>query len=89
MPDCSSFLEAAEVVLADFHEPQTAEIITDEALRRGLIHPRGKTPVATMTASLYVEARDNPASRILRLGEPGPTRARRNSVRWTLREPTQ
>ena|SRR5438128_11762405 len=88
MPDHNSFLEAAEIVLAEAGEALTAAAITEEALLRSLIRPSGKTPVATMTAALYVEARDNPASRVLRLAEPGPQRARRGSVRWMLRERT-
>lgn len=81
----ASYLDAAEGVLAAAQAPLTAQQITAEALRRGLLQPAGKTPAATMAARLYVEVRDNPASRIVRLAEPGPTRARRGSVRWRLK----
>ena len=65
----------------------TAREIIDEAVRRGLLRPAGKTPEATLTAQLYLHVRDAPAPRLTRLHEPGPTRARRGSVRWALREP--
>ncbi|MBA2450192.1 MAG: winged helix-turn-helix domain-containing protein [Chloroflexi bacterium] len=82
----ASYLDAAVAVLEAIGRPLTAREITDEALRRGLIRPAGKTPEATMTARLYVHARDDPTPRVVRLAEPGPTRARRNSVRWALAE---
>lgn len=81
-----SYLDAAVVVLRDVGWPLTDHEITNEALQRGLINPRGKTPRATMSARLYIEARDNPDGPLVRVSEPGPTRARRGSVRWALRE---
>ena len=80
------YLEAAVAVLEAAGRPLTSREITDEALRRGLIRPSGKTPEATMTARLYVHVRDDPAPRVVRLAEPGTTRARRGSVRWTSRQ---
>lgn len=79
-----SYRAAAEAVLADAREPMTVEAITDEAIRRGLVQPGGKTPAATMSARLYVEVKRNQSSRFVRIAEPGPTRARRGSVRWML-----
>lgn len=57
-----------------------AEEITDEALAKGLIQTRGKTPVATMTATLYAVPPDGP---IRREFVQGAQRAKRGSVRWT------
>jgi hypothetical protein len=39
-----------------------------------------------MSACLYTAARDRPDLGLVHLHEPGPTRARRGSVRWTLRD---
>lgn len=81
----TNYLHAAETVLAEAREPMTADALTAEAIRRGLIQPHGKTPIATMSARLYVEVRENPEARTVRVDDPGPTRARRGSVRWALR----
>lgn len=82
----SSYLSAAVQVLRDAAKPLTAAEITDEALRRGLISPAGKTPRSTMSAQLYVAVRDNPDVPVQRLFEPGTGRARRDSVRWAVRD---
>lgn len=62
----------------------TGSEIAALAVERGLLHPRGKTPAATMNARLYVELARNPNAMVKRVFEPGPARARRGSVRWTL-----
>jgi hypothetical protein len=59
----------------------TSRQITEEAIRRGLIRPAGKTPEATMSAELYLHIRDDPSPRLHRIHEPGRSRARRGSVR--------
>lgn len=79
-------LDAAETILSDVGKPLTVEALVEEALRRGLIHPTGKTPVATMSAALYMDVRENPTTRLVHIADPGPNRARRNSVRWTVRD---
>ena len=81
-----AYLEAAVAVLEDVGRPLTSREITAEALRRGLIRPVGKTPEATMTARLYVHVRDASHPRVARLAEPGNSRARRGSVRWTIND---
>jgi hypothetical protein len=63
----------------------TKEIVT-EALAGGLLQPGGKTPEATMSAALYTHIRDVEGSEIVRVHEEGISRARRGSVRWTLRK---
>jgi hypothetical protein len=80
-----AYLDAAITVLEAMGRALTSREITDEALRRGLIRPAGKTPEATMSARLYVHVRDEVNPRIARLADPGQTRARRGSVRWALR----
>jgi hypothetical protein len=77
-----TFLAAAEAVLKAAKRPLTTREVTEAALRRGLINPTGKTPEATMSASLYVAARQEPEGAIQRHYEPGVTRAARDSVRW-------
>jgi hypothetical protein len=62
----------------------TLREITNEALRRGLIDPKGKTPHATMGSVLYCHVRDAMEPRIERQAEQGPVRARRGSVVWRL-----
>lgn len=58
----------------------TAKEITEIALARGLIEPRGKTPAVTMKARLYGLP---PGSCIEREYIAGEQRAKRGSVRWT------
>jgi hypothetical protein len=82
-----SYIEAAQKVLALYQHPLTTREIVEEALRLGLIDPRGITPHVTMAARLYEEVRKHPEGPIVRAHEPGGTRARRGSVRWALREP--
>ena len=77
-----TFLAAAEAVLKSATRPLTAREITELALKRGLIAPKGKTPEATMNAALYIAVRDNPKGSIRRVYRPGATRAARDSVRW-------
>ena len=79
------YLNAALTVLREAGRPMTDREITDEALRRGLIEPAGKTPRATLSARLYTYVRDHPDGELARLAEPGPTRAARGSVRWAAR----
>jgi hypothetical protein len=79
-----TFLQAAEAVLRGAGKPLTAREILEDALRRGYIRPTGKTPEATLSADLYLHARDAAAPRIVREFTPGATRARRGSVRWRL-----
>jgi hypothetical protein len=83
--ETTGYLGAALAVLAAADRPLTAHEILTEALRRGLLHPRGRTPEATLTARLYTYVRDHPAGPLWRVYEPGRTRARRGSVRWALR----
>jgi hypothetical protein len=80
------YLSAALEVLREAKRPLTVREITVEALRKGYLTPQGKTPVATMSARLYVACRDDPTCPIERLSDPGPTRAQRGSVRWAPRE---
>ena len=78
-----TYLEAAVEVLRQAGRPLTDAEITERAIELGLIGAVGKTPRQTMSATLYVRSKD-PSSRIRRIAEPGATRARRGSVRWTV-----
>lgn len=79
-----TYYEAAIEVLRAAGRPLTAREITEEALKRRLITPSGKTPQSTMNALLYVRVRNDP--NLLKLEERGDTRAKRGSVRWMLRD---
>lgn len=85
-PDATSisFLQAAIMVLERNGRPMTTGEITREALHLGLLRTTGKTPVKTMDAALYGQARHGPKVRVARLYAPGRQRAVRGSVRWTL-----
>ena len=76
-----TFLTAAEAVLKSARRPLTTREITELALN-ALIAPTGKTPEATMSATLNTAVRDDPLGTIQRDYRPGPTRAARDSVRW-------
>ena len=77
-----TFLDAAIVVLKALRRPMSVNEITATAIRRGLVRTRGITPTATMTAALYLYARDTEAPILQREFEAGTTRAARNSVKW-------
>jgi hypothetical protein len=79
-----TYYEAALQVLRSIQRPLTTQEITDQAVKRGLIAPRGKTPHATMSAALYAGARNDPE--LVKLGTPVNVRAKPGSVRWTLRQ---
>ena len=80
-----SFVQADIVILEAAGRALTVDEITAEALRRRLISTNGKTPAASAGAQLYLELRDNPRTRLVREAKPSPSRARRGSVRWTLK----
>jgi hypothetical protein len=75
--------EAAIEVLKAAERPLTVQEITDQAIEGGLITPSGKTPAATMRATLYARLRNDPD--LIKLEDRGDKRAKPSSVRWTLR----
>jgi hypothetical protein len=82
----SLFLGAAVVVLRRAREPLDVKEIVKRAVDAGLLHDsQGRTPERSMSAALYMDVRNNPASPIRRLARAGPVRAVKNSVKWTLR----
>lgn len=81
-----TYMEAAIAVLRDHGHPMTTREITEEALRRGLLGNAGKTPEASMSSRLYVHAKRGNRRGLVRLHEPGASRAHRDSVRWGLSE---
>ena len=50
--------DAAAVIVAANGKPMKANVITDVAIEKGLIKPKGKTPKATMQALLSVAAKE-------------------------------
>jgi len=77
-----TYYEAALKVLESAGRPLGTREITVRAMDAGLIMPRGKTPHATMSAQLYKHLPHD--ARLVKLGNPGNGRAKRDSVRWTL-----
>jgi hypothetical protein len=80
------FLQAVLPALRTEGRPLTDREITVQAFERGQLRTIGKTPRAMMAACLYTAARNRRDLGLTRLHKPGPTRARRGSVRWTLHE---
>jgi hypothetical protein len=78
-----TYLDAAIAVLKRSPRPMTVREITEAALRADLIQPHGKTPQATMSATLYVHLREADTPIVRREYIPGPIRAVRDSVRWS------
>ncbi len=79
-----TFAGAAEQALRESKRPLTTAEVLERALDRGLLVTKGKTPLNTMSRELYARLRGT-ASPIVRLGEPGAARMKRNTVRWKLR----
>jgi len=71
-----SFLDLAEEVLKSASVPLTYQQCWEEGQAKGLtskVKTKGKTPWQTMGAQLYVDVRDNPDSRFIKVGKR-PTR---------------
>ena len=81
------YLEAAILVLSAADGPLSAGVITERAVSRNLVRPKGRTPITTMSAELYVEAR-RPDARVVKVATAGHNRAIRGSVRWALAKPS-
>src|ERR1700755_3412878 len=78
-----TYCEAAPQVLISAERPLTIREISDPAVEPGLMTPVRKTPQQSMGARLYTQSRND--SELIRLEDPGNGRAKRGSVRWTLR----
>lgn len=71
-----SFLDLAEEVLKSASVPLTYQQCWEEGQAKGLtskVKTKGKTPWQTIGAQLYVDVRDNPDSRFIKVGKR-PTR---------------
>lgn len=77
-----TYLEAAITVLRSSPRPLTMPEIAERMLSEGLVITTGRTPVATLSATLYRSLGKHPQLR--REAEPGHQRPKRGSVRWTL-----
>ena len=78
-----TYYEAALQILRSARRPLTTREITDLAIEEGLIVPTGKTPDASMSRELYLRVRNDPE--LIKVEHSGNGRAKRGSVRWTLR----
>jgi hypothetical protein len=77
-----TYLEAALAVLRASKRPLAMAEILDRMVARRLVTPTGKTPMASLSATLYRNvAKPGPLRRV---AKPGPSRARNGSVRWTV-----
>jgi hypothetical protein len=79
-----TFYEAALRILKSSRKPLSTREITERALERGLIVSHGKTPEASMAAVLY--GRLGTDTQLVKIEDHGPTRAKRGTVRWRMRE---
>lgn len=77
-----TFLEAALEVLKRSTVPLTTREILETIVERNLVQSTGRTPLATLSATLYTNV--GKSHGLVRLFEPGNSRARNGSVRWTL-----
>jgi hypothetical protein len=77
-----TYLEAAVAVLKASRRAMTTEEITEAAIRKGLVQPHGRTPVATMSAALYRHLHHADAPALEREFQPGRVRPLLGSVRW-------
>ena len=84
-----TYMDAAITVLRTARRPMTTRELTEAALRKRLINPSGQTPEATMSAVLYMNCQDVKGNVIQRQFTPGPARAARGSVRWSLRSTSE
>lgn len=78
-----TYFEAAVQILKSSRKPLTTQEITKLAIEQGLIAPRGKTPDNTMSAVLY--GRLGTDDQLVKTEERSGARAKRGTVRWTLR----
>lgn len=79
-----TYFEAALQVLKSSREPLTAREITERAIERGLIVPRGKTPDATMRATLYVWLGTD--AQLVKTKARDLSSSKPSTVRWALCE---
>jgi HB1, ASXL, restriction endonuclease HTH domain len=65
-----TYLEATLAVLEAHKRPMTVDEIIKAAITEGLLNPKGKTPQATLSATLYCYIRDSPNPVIERHAKP-------------------
>jgi hypothetical protein len=75
-----TYFGAALEILKSSRNPLTTREITERALERGLIAPRGKTPINTMAAALYGQLGTDP--QLVKTEDRGPGRA--TAVYWAF-----
>lgn len=80
-----TLIEAALKVLRSSRRPLTTAELTERILTSNLVTLTGRTPEQSLAAALYRALGRYPE--LVREAEAGPSRARRGSVRWTVRSP--
>ena len=80
-----SLISAALLVLSEADRPMTVKEIASAIADGRLASTSGKTPVASISAQLYVASSEGRFPGLERTAAQGPTRARRGSVRWLYR----
>lgn len=78
-----SYYEAALEVLRDADHPLSSAEIAEEAVRRGLIQPSGRTPGNTMSATLYRYTLAGDKN-LVRVAHPGHGRRHRYTLRQKM-----
>jgi hypothetical protein len=79
-----TYFEAALLVLRASRRPLSTSEILERIERQHLITVTGRTPLATLSATLYRHLGKHPE--LHRELVPGPHRAARGTVRWSLRQ---
>lgn len=75
-----TYFQAALQVLKQSREPLTAGEILERTVGHGLVTPTGKTPEASLRATLYRHLGTHPE--LVRVAQPG-RRAQRATVKWS------
>ncbi len=87
MAESMTFADAAYRLLEESGQPRHYRWLTEEALNRGLIATAGKTPEATMYASIFIEIRSEiPGKRPSRFVKTG--RGMFGLAEWEVEKPT-
>lgn len=80
-----TFVQASIEVLREASKPLTTREVADTVLRTKHVDSRGKTPLASISAALYVISKSPNNPGVRRLAKRGPNRAMRGTVRWIWR----
>lgn len=82
-----TYLQAALQILRSSKTPLSTRELLDRIVSEELIVPKGRTPLATLSAVLYTNVAGG--GELRKLSSPGKTRAATGSVRWTVTRPSK